>query len=55
VCSSDLPDGFGLGTGPWPCARTRAVLAAHDIAPPRADAELLARYITALRARGLLP
>ncbi len=40
--------GFGLGSGPWPDARTRAWLAERGVVCPVVDAAVLARYGAAL-------
>jgi nucleoside-diphosphate-sugar epimerase len=40
--------GFALGSGPWPCAATRARLAALSVRCPAVDTPLVARYLAAL-------
>ena len=47
--------GFGLGMGPWPCARTVKRLASLGVPRPVIDAGLIGRYVASLRRRGLLP
>jgi thioester reductase-like protein len=38
------PGHFGLGSGPWPDAKTRTWLALRGVVCPAVDAEVLARY-----------
>jgi fatty acid CoA ligase FadD9 len=47
-------EGFSLGMGPWPSARTRARLASLGVCCPRIDVPLVGRVVEAMRARGLL-
>ncbi len=44
--------GFALGSGPWPCARTVAALAALGVARPPVDDALVARYVRASLGNG---
>ena len=44
--------GFGLRMGPWPRARSEALLAERGLSCPVADETLLATYVEALRRRG---
>jgi thioester reductase-like protein len=40
--------GFALGSGPWPCAATRARLASLSVRCPVIDAPIVARYLAGL-------
>jgi fatty acid CoA ligase FadD9 len=42
-----FPEQFSLGMGPWPCAKSVALLAALGVSRPRIDDALIARYVSA--------